>query len=99
MQIDYHKMGIFLLIMFFIFLIITLVHINPIIERQHPSYNKTQLEAHYGFYIVNVTCPNCGSDNITSYASHITEDNHNKRITSFFYCQNCSTIFSVRPSR
>lgn len=99
LKLDYHALGIFLLIIFFIYLIVTLVYINPIIESKHPEYNNTQLDIRYGFYMPDITCPNCHSDDLTIYAYHIDEDNHNKKITSFFYCENCSTIFSVRPSR
>ena len=99
LKLDYHTLGIILLVIFFIYLLITLLYINPLIEEEHPEYNQTELEIKYGFYIPHVICPYCHSDNLTIYASHINEDNKNKKITSFFYCENCSTIFSVRPSK
>ena len=96
-NVDHQRVGIGLLALFFIFIVIILLYINPIIEEKHPMYNRTELSPQYGFYISNITCPNCDSINIEPYASHIADDNHNKRIITFFYCRNCSTIFSIRP--
>lgn len=99
MKINYRKLGVGLLVLFFIFLISTLLYINPMIEKRHAPYNRTEVVPQYGFYMTNITCPNCDGTNIEPYANHITEDNHNKKITTFFYCRNCSTIFSIRPSK
>lgn len=96
---NYQKVGVGLLALFFIFLIITLLYVNPIVEERHAPYNRTEVIPQYGFYMTNITCPNCDSANIEPYADHIVEDNHNKKITTFFYCHNCSTIFSIRPTK
>ena len=96
---SYQKIGVGLLALFFIFLIITLLYVNPIVEERHAPYNRTEIIPQYGFYMTNITCPNCDSTDIEPYADHIAEDNHNKKITTFFYCHHCSTIFSIRPSR
>ena len=96
---NYQKIGIGLLALFFIFLIITLLYVNPIIEERHAPYNRTKVIPQYGFYITNITCPNCDGTDIEPYGYHITEDNHNKKIITFFYCHNCSTIFSIRPNK
>lgn len=94
------KLGVGLLALFFIFLIITLLYVNPLVEEKHAPYNRTEIIAQYGFYMADISCPHCGSMNdIEPYANHITEDNHNKKIITFFYCHNCSTIFSIRPSK
>ena len=98
-KINYQKIGVGLLALFFICLVIALLYINPIIEEQHASYNNTYIAPQYGFYMTNIICPNCGGTNIDPYAYHIVEDNHNKKITTFFYCKKCSTIFSIRPSK
>lgn len=99
MKKNHQKIGVGLLALFFIFLIFTLTYLNPIIEERHPQYNKTEIVPKYGFYMTNITCPNCNSQDIEPYAEHIAEDNRNKKITTFFYCDNCSTIFSIRPSK
>ena len=97
LKIDYQMtLGIILLIIFIISLIAVLIYVNPLIEKKHPRYDKTELQVKYGFYMPNITCPNCDSDNLTPYAYDINTDNHNKKIITFFYCNNCSTIFSVR---
>lgn len=96
---NHQKLGVGLLALFFIFLIITLSYVNPIVEKRHASYNRTEVIPQYGFYMTNITCPHCGSTDVNPYAAHIQEDNHNKKVTTFFYCRDCSTIFSIRPSR
>ena len=99
MKKKYQKVGVGLLALFFIFLIITLVYVNPIIEQRHAPYHRTEVVPQYGFYMSNITCPHCDGTNIEPYADYISEDNRNKRIITFFYCHNCSTIFSIRPSK
>lgn len=99
MKRNHQKLGVGLLALFFIFLIITLLYVNPLVEERHAPYNRTELDLQYGFYISNITCPNCDGTNIEPYADHISEDNRNKKVITFFYCRNCSTIFSIRPSK
>lgn len=96
---NYEKVGIGLLALFFISIICVLSFVNPLVEERHPTYNKTELIPQYGFYMTDIQCPKCNSTDINPYAYHIAEDNHNKKITTFFYCDNCSTIFSIRPNR
>ena len=99
MKRNHQKLGVGLLALFFIFLIITLLYVNPFIEERHAPYNRTEIIPQYGFYISNITCPNCDGINIEPYAYYISEDNRNKKIITFFYCRNCSTIFSIRPNK
>lgn len=99
MKKNHQKLGVGLLALFFIFLIFTLAYVNPLVEKRHAPYNRTEVAPQYGFYMSNITCPNCDGTNIEPYADHISEDNRNKKITTFFYCHNCSTIFSIRPSK
>ena len=96
---NYQKIGVGLLALFFISLIIVLLYVNPIVEERHAPYNKTEIMPQYGFYMANITCPNCDGTHIEPYAYHITEDNRNKKIITFFYCYNCSTIFSIRLTK
>ena len=99
MKRNHQKLGVGLLALFFIFLIITLLYVNPLVEERHVPYNRTEIAPRYGFYMTNITCPNCDGTNIEPYANYISEDNRNKKIITFFYCHNCSTIFSIRPSK
>lgn len=99
MKRNHQKLGVGLLALFFIFLIITLLYVYPLVEEQHAPYNRTELTPQCGFYMRNITCPNCDGTNVEPYANYISEDNHNKKIITFFYCRNCSTIFSIRPSK
>ena len=99
MKRNHQKLGVGLLALFFIFLIITLLYVNPLVEEQHAPYNRTEITPQYGFYMTNITCPHCDSTDINPYTAHIQEDNRNKKVITFFYCRNCSTIFSIRPSK
>lgn len=99
MKRNHQKLGVGLFALFFIFLIITLLYVNPLEEEKHAPYNRTEIIPQYGFYMTNITCPHCDSTDINPYTAHIQEDNRNKKVITFFYCRNCSTIFSIRPSK
>lgn len=93
---DYKDVGIILLVMSLLTTLIVIFYVFPIIEQHHPSYNKTVIDPEYGMIEPYIRCPVCNSTNLEPFESDISDDDHNKKILTFFYCRNCSTIFSLK---
>ena len=96
MKSEKYKILNLILLLAILFTIIVIIYgVFPVIEEHHPLYDKTIINPHYGLIEPHIKCPLCDSNNITPFESELKEDNHNKKILTFFYCHNCSTIFSV----
>lgn len=94
-KMKYKALSLILISIVIISTLIIIYGVFPLIEERHPSYDNSVVYPHYGLIEPHIKCPVCDSNNITPFQSELKDDNHNKKILTFFYCQNCSTIFSV----